>query len=74
MIEPVTIDPDAILDDGALLFTLGLRPAAMARARRSGLLRFTRQGRRILYKGAWILEWLDKEAEVPASSTRQGET
>ena len=38
-------------DDGALRQALGLTPAA----RRAGVLRFTRQGKRALYRGAWIL-------------------
>ena len=60
--EPIRIDPDAIYDDGALVLTLGLTHAAIARARRNGRLRYTRNGRRILYRGQWIIDWLESDA------------
>jgi len=59
MIEPVQIFPDALLDDGALYQAIGLSRAALARGRRDGSLRYTHQGKRVLYKWAWILAWLD---------------
>jgi len=62
MIEPVLIDPEALYDDGALRQALGLTPAALAAGRRSGTLRFTRKGKRTLYRGAWVLTWLDSDA------------
>jgi hypothetical protein len=62
MIEPVVIEPGALLDDGALRQALGLTLATLAAARRSGALRFSRQGNRILYKGSWVLDWLESEA------------
>jgi hypothetical protein len=67
MIEPVLIDPNAVYDDGALRLTLGLTSSAMAAARRAGTLRFTRQGKRILYKGGWILAWLESDAAPPTT-------
>jgi hypothetical protein len=59
MIEPVRIEPESIYDDGSLRQALGLTPAALAAARRTGTLRYTRSGKRILYRGSWILSWLD---------------
>ena len=59
--KPIRIEPDAIYDDGALVLTLGLTHAAIARARRNGRLRYTRNGRRILYRGQWILDWLESD-------------
>ena len=64
MKEPVTIEPEALYDDGALRQALGLTPATLAAARRSRALRFTRQGKRILYKGAWLLAWLEADAST----------
>jgi hypothetical protein len=58
MVSPVKIDPESIYDDGSILFTLDISSETLARARREGRLRFTRQGRRVLYLGRWILEWL----------------
>jgi hypothetical protein len=62
MIEPVLIEPDALYDDGTLCLAIGLTHATLARARRSGALQFTRQGKRTFYKGAWVLAWLESEA------------
>jgi hypothetical protein len=70
MIEPVLIEPEALYDDGALRQALGLTPAALAAGRRSGALRFSRQGKRTFYKGAWVLEWL--EAAANPSEPRPG--
>jgi hypothetical protein len=65
--QPVTagvhLTPDAVYDDGALYCALGLTAAALARARRSGQLRYTRQGNRILYLGQWVVSWLRASAE-----------
>ena len=58
MIGPYTIDHEALYDDAALSKALGLSRGAMERARRAGKLRFTRNGGRVLYLGAWVLDWL----------------
>jgi hypothetical protein len=58
VVDAVSIDPTAIYDDGALYCALGLTAAALARARRSGRLRHSRQGKRVLYLGQWVLDWL----------------
>jgi hypothetical protein len=62
MLDPVTILPDALYDCSALRFAIGVSPTALAAARRSGSLRFTRQGNRIFYRGTWILAWLESES------------
>jgi hypothetical protein len=64
MVSPITIEPSAIYDDGALLFSLGLSSATLARARRNGSLRYSRPGRRVLYLGQWVLDWLRAEGET----------
>jgi hypothetical protein len=76
MIEPVSIEPEAVFDDGALYQALGLTPASLAAGRRAGTLRYTRQGKRILYLGKWILAWLESAASMPSEAApepaRQG--
>jgi hypothetical protein len=62
MIEPVLIEHEALYDDGSLRQALGLTDAALANARRAGTLRYTRQGKRTLYLGKWILAWLESQA------------
>lgn len=70
MTEPVLIDCEALYDDGALRQALGLTPGTLAAARRSGTLRHTRRGKRVFYKGAWILAWLGAE---PTNSDAPGQ-
>ena len=61
--KPIHIDPTGIYDNAALVLTLGLTHEAIGRARRGGLLRHIRNGHRILYRGSWIIEWLESEAQ-----------
>jgi len=77
MIEPVRIEPEALYDDGSLRQALGLTPATLAAARRARSLRYTRTGKRIFYKGAWILDWLEMPAPTasearPEATSREG--
>lgn len=60
---PVTIDPDGIYSDAMLVIVLGMTTRTIATARRDGRLRHMRQGRRILYRGQWILDWLEHDAK-----------
>ena len=60
--EAFRIDPGAIYDDAALVLGLGLTQAALARARRAGHLRSTRKGRRVLYRGRWVIDWLEQDS------------
>ena len=57
-LPPVLILPDAVYDDGMVYLALGISPAALATARKSGALQFKRCGRRTIYLGSWLLEWL----------------
>lgn len=63
MVQPVQIQADAIYDDGSLHDTLGIRPSTLAKARKSGGLRFKRAGNRTLYLGQWLLDWLKRDCE-----------
>jgi hypothetical protein len=63
LVTPGRIDPDGIYHDGQARLLLGLSGAALARARRDGRLRFTRQGKRVLYRGAWLIAWLESDAD-----------
>jgi len=70
--SPVRIEPDGICDDGMLVLSLGLTHAALQRARRSGQLRHTRSGQRILYRGQWVLDWLQATATTNAGQQPKG--
>lgn len=65
MIAPLQIDPAGIYDDGIAL-ALGVQSTTLARARREGRLRFSRQGRRTLYLGQWLLDWVTKDSALLA--------
>jgi hypothetical protein len=56
--DPLTIDPNDIYDEGAVVLTLGIPSSTLARARRRGELRSSRRGRRTYYLGRWLREWL----------------
>jgi hypothetical protein len=62
MLPAVTIDPEAIYHEGNLALALDIAPATLARARRDGRLRYSRQGRRVLLLGQWVIDWLKTEA------------
>jgi hypothetical protein len=62
-LTPALIDPDGIYHDGQARLLLGLTGEAMARARRGGRLRFTKQGNRVLYRGSWLMAWLEADAD-----------
>ena len=67
----LVIEPTGVYDDAALVLGLGLTHATLARARRDGRLRFSRKGRRVLYLGQWVLNWLaaDPGGEHRAANT-----
>ncbi|HKM52082.1 MAG TPA: hypothetical protein VJY33_01660 [Isosphaeraceae bacterium] len=67
MLEPMLIQPDALYDDNELRMALGISPTSLTLARRSGKLRYTRPGQRTLYRGAWILDWLEATATGPGT-------
>jgi hypothetical protein len=63
----VRIDPDGVYDDDLLYAALEVSAATLSRARRDGRLTYTRQGRRILYLGRWVLDWLTADARREVS-------
>lgn len=62
MLHGFLVDATAIYDDGTLVLALGVSTTALAKARKAGRLRFTRQGQRTLYLGRWLLDWLETES------------
>ena len=63
MVTAARIHPDALYDDLSLYLELGLSPGAVARARRTGRLRHSRQGKRSYYLGQWVLDWLRADGD-----------
>jgi len=60
---PTRINADGVYSDGDVRLLLEVTSAALARARRDGELRFSRQGHSILYRGVWLLDWLERDAD-----------
>ena len=61
------IQPDAIYTDGEVRLALGVTSSALVRARRESRLKFTRQGHSVLYRGQWLLDWLEHDARPDRS-------
>jgi hypothetical protein len=59
-----TIHPTGIYATDDLCAMLDVSPATLSEARRSGALRSTRKGRRIIYLGEWVLAWLAADADA----------
>jgi hypothetical protein len=57
----IRIDPDALYAEGAVAIALDIPTATLVRARRAGTLRFRRVGKRTLYLGRWLLDWLAQD-------------
>jgi hypothetical protein len=68
--EPIHIQSEAFYDDWALSESLGIPLGTIASARRSGALRSVQKGKRTLYRGSWVLTWLDSP---PTQTAAQGE-
>ena len=66
----IRIDPEGVYDDDSLRLLLDVTSKTLSRARQSGDLAFSRQGRRFFYKGKWILDWL---LANPGSRASRGE-
>ena len=64
MHRPISIQPDAFYDDATLNRDAGIRFASLARARKSGELRSTRRGGRVLYLGQWVIDWLASDPSI----------
>jgi hypothetical protein len=62
MVRSVSIQPDAFYDE-QLFQALEVSAATLARARREGRLRYTRKGKRTLYLGQWVLDWLRADTD-----------
>lgn len=72
MASSLLIERTAIYDDGAIALALDIRLSTLARARREGKLRYTRKGNRVLYLGAWILEWMNDGLVDPSEVQHVG--
>ena len=57
------MEKDFILTSAEFSKLVGISAESLARARQVGELRHTRKGRRILYLGQWILDWLEQDAK-----------
>lgn len=61
--EPFKIDPDGFYTNGQLRLLLNVSSRALAAARRTGQLRYARKGMVVIYRGAWVIDWLESESK-----------
>jgi hypothetical protein len=61
MANTLLLNPNAIYDEGAVSLALDIPTSTLDRARREGLLRFARKGRRIFFRGQWLLDWFETD-------------
>lgn len=64
------IIPTAVYDDDDLYRMMEVSSTTMSKARVAGQIRYTRKGKRTLYLGRWVLDWLNdgKPSEDSPSS------
>ena len=70
MTDTFKIEPHGVYGDGDLVLSLGLSHASLVAARRSGELQYRRIGKRTIYLGEWILDWLTRESAGRGEVTR----
>ena len=61
MATKLQIDADTVYDEEEISLSLDIPTATLCRERRTGRLRYTRKGRRVLILGRWLLDWLAKD-------------
>ena len=64
--EPFSIDPDAFYTVAMMERLLDVSVVTLSRARKTGALRCVKKGRSVLFRGQWVLNWLENE-----TATRQ---
>ena len=60
--EQFNLHPEGVYQDGDLILGLGLTEATLAKACRAGELKYARKGRRRLYRGEWVVQWLEADS------------
>jgi hypothetical protein len=61
MANSFLIDRDTICDEGAISLAPDIPLNTLDRARPEGRLRFTRKGRRVFFRGQWLLDWFEAD-------------
>lgn len=57
------INPTGFYDDLAVVRLLGIAARDQKKGRDRGELKFTKKGPQILYRGQWLLDWLEPSGE-----------
>jgi hypothetical protein len=74
MPDNVTIQPTGIYSSDDVSAMLDVGGETLAKARRTGALRAVRKGRRWIYLGEWLLDWLRHSEEVSQAHRQGGPT
>lgn len=67
MVVGANIEPGKFYDDFAVSRILGIRESVQKRARESNELKYTKKGPQILYRGQWLIDWLEPSEETTHS-------
>lgn len=70
-VPALTIDPNAIYEEGAIALALGITLSALLAARHAGELQFVRRGRRVFITGKNLLAWLEPSSAYPTTASPQ---
>ncbi len=65
MIAGTNIEPAGFYDDLAVKRLLDISEQDQKKGRDFGDLKYTKKGRQILYRGQWLIDWLQPEADTP---------
>lgn len=58
----ICLERDRLYSEPVVCQLLGVRPPTLAEARESGSLRWSKVGRRRLYRGDWLMAWIERSA------------
>jgi hypothetical protein len=61
MAGTLSIDPQGIYAENAVARALGIPLGTLREARRSRRLRFSRKGKRVLFLGQWLIDWMQDD-------------
>lgn len=62
MVQHAEIKPECYYDILALRRTLGLSAIAIGKACRSGELRYSDRGGKKIFRGSWVVAWLEENS------------
>ncbi len=63
---------DAFYAEDLIRRSLGLNASMLAKARKAGELKYAKRGKRVLYRGDWLRDWLEADAADDRAAVSAG--